>query len=228
MSQKYSHINANSKLANMHHNANKFDLKCKEIDIGNMCAKNCAECCKDFFFVSENEFLMILEELIHRKEDIGNYHKKAKKVLEIMQKEYPSTYDTLCENMKTSNIGKNILQYFNDFDNYEKLPYCIFLNSKGQCDIYAVRPMVCRTYGTTTVCAKIKNSGVALKEEVALRENTLIKAKNGEKIMKRPYPLFYWFATFLEMPYLPMTLGKLGAIKTLNEQQYAEFTKNLT
>ena len=45
--------------------------------------------------------------------------------------------------------------------------------------------------------------------------------------MKRPYPLFYWFATFLELPFLPITLKKLEAIKTLNEQQYAEFTKSL-
>lgn len=227
MSQCYNRIKVNSKLANMCHHVNRFDLKCKEMNISNMCVNNCVECCKDYFFVSENEFLMILEELIHKKRDIGNYHKKAKEILEIMQNEYPATYDILCEKMETGMFDKLEPKYFNDHDNYEQLPYCIFLNERNQCDIYEVRPWICRSYGTTVECSMIGNSNIEMQEDHNLRENTLIKGKKGELIMKRPYPLFYWFATFLELPFLPITLKKLEAIKTLNEQQYAEFTKSL-
>lgn len=79
MSQCYNRIKVNSKLANMCHHVNRFDLKCKEMNISNMCVNNCVECCKDYFFVSENEFLMILEELIHKKEILVIIIKRPKK-----------------------------------------------------------------------------------------------------------------------------------------------------
>lgn len=102
-----------------------------------------------------------------------------------------------------------------------------FLNSENKCTIYNVRPGVCRCYGTTHCCDLIRNNNIEFPEcEKMLLEGQLIKKYNSPSIVKRPYPLFYWFSYFLEKPYYPIIKIKLEAIKTLSESQYYDL--NLT
>lgn len=220
-------INGESKLANIYRAINAYDIACKEKNIYNACINGCSKCCSDFFFISENEFLMIVEELLYRKENINNYITKAKDVMENINKTHPDVIKKLDEYMPTSfNEGLNS-EYFKDDFNDSDLPKCIFLNENNKCTIYDIRPFVCRTYGTTKLCEYIKNPISSFEEEqkMILESKIITDIKNSEPIVKRPYPIFYWFGFFLEKEYYYLTMKKVENIKNMRLDDYYNFNK---
>ena len=148
-------INGESKLANIYRAYNEYNNACIQKGICNNCRKGCSQCCNDYFFISESEFLQILEELIYRKININDYISKAKAVKKHIQEVHPEIIKKLNEFMPKSvdNIDES---FFKDSINPPDLPACIFLDN-NKCSIYNVRPSICRGYGTTEECRIIKN-----------------------------------------------------------------------
>ena len=221
------HISGESKLADMYRKNAAFDEVCNNLGIGNTCINGCSECCKDYFFVSENEFLMIVEELLHRGENIKLYMEKAQKNKKIIAEKHPELLEKLEKIMPSG--GRECLNssYFRDNENPRDLPACIFLNGQHKCSIYNVRPFICRTYGTTEVCQFLSNNHIPLQEQINMMENTIIRSDDNQSIMKRPYPLFYWFSEFLKKPYDFLTLTKVEKIKNNTEKEFYNFNRQL-
>lgn len=142
-------INGESKLANIYRAYNEYNNACIQKGICNNCRKGCSQCCNDYFFISESEFLQILEELIYRKININDYISKAKAVKKHIEKVHPEIIKKLNEFMPKSvdNIDES---FFKDSINPPDLPACIFLDN-NKCSIYNVRPSICRGYGLSLI-----------------------------------------------------------------------------
>ena len=218
-------INSESKLAKMYMAYNCYDMACKEYEICNTCINECAKCCSDFFLVNESEFLMILEDLIHRNVDISEYVKKAKEVLEKIKERYPKLVDTLEECMPTIIDAGLDSKYFEDAFDLSGLPKCIFLDNRNKCSIYKIRPIICRGYGTTETCKYTKNPKIEIEEKQRLMEECLFitNSKMERPIVKRPYPLFYWFACFLDKQYCKTTIERLNNCKNMKLDDYYKY-----
>lgn len=218
-------INEKSKLADMYKANVLFDKACTARAIVNNCISGCSECCKDYFFVSENEFLMILNWLLYKGENIHLYKEKALETLEIIKYRHPDIVEQLNKYMPKGGSETLDSNYFKDDEKIIDLPPCIFLNSERKCSIYECRPIVCRTYGSTTWCDIIKNGTIEIKETTDLyNASTFIYGKNGALIMKRPYPIFYWFSFFLEEPFYSTMLLKATKFKDISESDYYDFS----
>ena len=72
-----------------------FDEACQNLGITNLCVDGCSICCSDYFFVSENEFLMIAENLMSEGESIESYIEKAKNTEKIIQEQYPELIEKM-------------------------------------------------------------------------------------------------------------------------------------
>lgn len=221
-------IHAESKLANIYKVYNEYDNICIKKGICNNCIKGCSQCCSDYFFVTENEFLLILEELLFRKMNIDKYIDKAKEVMDYIGKFHIEIIEKLNESMPMS-FDKIDITFFQDSINPDDLPACIFLEN-NMCSIYSVRPSICRGYGTTEKCEKIKNMNCDFQEKNKMFMETSIISKNGNmesSILKRPYPLFYWFAYFLDDSKYNLTMEKVKRIGNTKNDDYYDFTKFL-
>lgn len=222
-------ISGESKLADLYRAYSSFDDDCKEKGITNTCPSNCSRCCSDFFFISENEFLLILEEIIHRGEDITLYKEKADKVKQVLLDSYPSVISQLEESME--NGGAELLQtrYFIEYERADNVVSCIFLNNNNKCSIYSVRPSICRQYGSTVACQFLKNKEWNIDSEKKLVEGIILKkGPTDNAILKRPYPLFYWFSTFLDEKHISHTLSKMEKFATLKKESYYDYTLAIT
>lgn len=203
-----------------------FDEACQNLEITNLCVDGCSICCSDYFFVSENEFLMIAENLMSEGESIESYIEKAKNTEKIIQEQYPELIEKMNKNMSGGQHDFLSSEYFLDTERLEDFPKCIFLNKHHKCSIYNVRPIICRTYGTMDCCDIIANPKVSIQQQDELMKNMLIRSKDKKVIIKRPYPLFYWFARFFDKPLVEVTYRKIEQIRKATETDYFEFSKN--
>lgn len=219
-------IDETSKLADMHKVNLIFDKFTERQGIKNNCMPNCHACCHDYFFITENEFLLILERIIYlRKSDLGNIIEKAKHYQKVFQDRHPKEYKKLNEYMPP---GRNLFEsvrYFSDTAiNNRELPACIMLDDNGLCAVYDNRPYVCRIFGTCQPCEYLNIEKSVSKELISLislmEASQNIVGEGGKVIVKRPYPLFYWFSTFLDEPYKQTIMMKSEKIKALTEQEY--------
>ncbi|MCB6916224.1 YkgJ family cysteine cluster protein [Enterococcus avium] len=221
----HSSIKENTKLADICIANVSFDRKVNQEKIQANCRENCSACCSDFFFVSENEFLLILDGLERKggKKLIDNYIQKALEYQSYLMEKYPETLKALDSFMPqgTPNESKS---YFNDNFDWDRSKPCIFLES-GKCTIYENRPLICRTYGVCDTCEIICNPTRHFEEEKKLLEGMML---NGDEvILKRPYPLFYYFSYFLREEYFDQVMTKLSLIRTLPEYQYTNYYRDL-
>lgn len=213
-------INGESKLAKIYQGNHNFDLACKEMNIQNQCIQDCFECCKDIFFISENEFLLILEKLIYEKADISFYLEKAEKIQNAVVKIYPELMTQL-KTVSTNNKIDLLIKSSCDGLVNEELPPCIFLNERNKCDIYEIRPGICRMYGSTNTCRKLNNPDLQISACTQMEiEQDVILGPKGKKIIKRPYPIFYWFTHFLNDDCYAETIKRMATIKSLSENDY--------
>lgn len=78
------------------------------------------------FFVSENEFLMIAENLMSEGESIESYIEKAKNTEKIIQEQYPELIEKMNKNMSGGQHDFLSSEYFLDTERLEDFPKCIF------------------------------------------------------------------------------------------------------
>ena len=223
-------INGESKLAKIYKAQSEYDSYCQANGLCNNCIAGCSKCCHDFFFVTEMEFLTVLEYLDYNKYDISDYVTRAKKVLADIKLKYPLIIDKLDEYMPTTQTSRRPeTTFFDDSFNSKDLPICIFVNEENKCSIYDVRPYVCRGYGTSETCVFINNNKIDFQEKVNLiLEGDMLSSSVSEKtIIKRPYPLFYWFAYFLDEKYYDIVITKMRKFRDLKNDQYYDFNCKL-
>ncbi|ELC8463801.1 SEC-C motif-containing protein [Clostridium perfringens] len=118
-------------------------------DVKFKCKVDCCECCSDYFYISEEEFLVIMNYMItHFSEnEINIIRKKAKeymKHIEIINKDEFIELNNIQEGIREINGIHEILRVNTNI----KLP-CVFLK-EGRCSIYPVRPTVCRLFGSVS------------------------------------------------------------------------------
>lgn len=221
----HSTLDSDSKLATMYQANISYDKKVSNEKITANCFSGCSACCNDFFFVSENEFLLILDSLLRKggNQLVNIYKEKAQEYYRFLENEFPEIVLQLDAFMPQGNMEET-KDYFNDNYNWNRAKSCIFLED-GRCSVYEERPHICRMYGVCNTCELINNKGHDIQEAAELIQTSII---NGERaILKRPYPLFYFFSFFLNEPYYEGVLQKLTMIRTRNEKDYAKFTEQI-
>lgn len=209
----HSHINENSFIANLYRLQNEIDQEIEkqkgEKKLEFECKKGCIECCSQYFCVSESEFILIFDYIIknwemNKVEDIID---KCKEQWWVIKKDYPGFAEILKENI----TGKDKHDFLKTIMfNPSKLPFpCVFLDKKdNSCSIYKVRPLICRVHGISIIdsnndnepCSKIK-SILENKDRLVNLEKyydeifrfIFIKDNDNRVIVRRPFPLFYFF-----------------------------------
>lgn len=141
-------IHDNSLVANVLKIYSKLDKKIKD-NIRFKCMDNCNKCCYDYFYISEEEFLVIMYyiEKNFSKEKLKEIFIKANEYMSNLKENHKEEYNNL------NNITYGLVKY----KGYEMLKFipratrtekaCVFLED-GKCLIYEVRPFICRNYGT--------------------------------------------------------------------------------
>lgn len=221
-------INEKSKIAKVYQRIVKYDNYVNESNIKNQCVKGCNDCCRDYFYIDEIEFLLILDRIISKdKKLVDYYHEKGIEYEMIFKSNYPAEYAKLDSLMQTSNNIMNRLSYYQD-DGLRKLKIqCIFMAESGKCEIYDWRPVICRSYGSTTKCELINNDGIVCDELTDLVNETQFINGKYDKISNRPYPLFYWFSIFLIPEFRKLTLDKVKKACELKEEDYQKYKYGL-
>lgn len=217
-------VSDNSLLAEIYCVRNNFDEVVSKQKGRINCPVNCSECCSDYFPISENEFFVILDSLQRKGGNalVRKYISKSNEVYREMKERYPefvSQLDSYNSRMTTYDL-------LGDLDSNIQagsgLP-CIFLEN-GRCSIYQDRPNVCRFYGMCNKCSIINNLPYRLPEQNTLTKLNELNLKNGKVLVKRMYPIFYWFYYFLNSENYSFTIGKLNIFRSQSAKQYIEFT----
>ncbi|HBR01149.1 MAG TPA: hypothetical protein DD738_00885, partial [Ruminiclostridium sp.] len=127
------------------------DLDISIGNLGNVCIQSCCDCCYDYFYISLKEFFAILHFIRSQR---GEWYLKkkilmAKDNLEALKRQSPEEYQRLNSTFDKIPLDISMVRkLFNDTQYVKKLNRpCIFLQH-GQCEIYQVRPYICRLYGS--------------------------------------------------------------------------------
>jgi len=175
------------------------------------CHKGCFNCCYDDFSISEVEFELIMREMKKwNQEDVEQVFDRALAQCEEIKEKYPIIWENL---EKDAHADISIFnKQFEDHGKIQRNDFpCPMLNSETKsCMVYDVRPVICRTFGTThmefnsydlyLVCEYIPNSITherttpsidREREDAALFTN--LKTPTGQVAYLRPYPIYYWF-----------------------------------
>lgn len=173
------------------------------------CPHYCHQCCFDYFFVSELEFFLIFWYLKEKKDISFFQHivSRAKLQRRILQEEFPQKYEELNHVLFGAHqVSKDIEHIFDDRLSGKTISLscaCPFLDEKGKCSIYPVRPVICRIYGSILVGTEYNDYMRCDKtgDYLRLTENDLKKVQSLGQIGKyytRPYPLLEWFAVLAQ------------------------------
>ncbi len=195
------------------------------------CKKRCCICCYDYFYISEAEFYTILYDIIHKNKGNEYLDTLILKAIELSnQLKYliPKEYEKIHSNI----LSKPISYYINPIDiGLIRLGKpCIFLNSKNKCEIYNVRPLVCRQFGTVIrsdmkcfVCENVHyhHNIDYSKTNNSQKVNSLLFAG---KYFRMPKPLLYWFSEFIPI----IKLNNYCVLKKMCEQDYEEYIRRQT
>jgi Fe-S-cluster containining protein len=198
-----------------------FDAFTANLGITNICIKGCNSCCKDYFYICENEFLYILQFLHARHMNLSKYIGSSRLYANFFRRKHPDVFDDL----ETYKQTEREICRENDLTDYNDLPLCIFWEEGLGCAIYSARPSVCRWYGTCAPCKIIGNIKVGMMAVQKLADNILpiYSSKNNQYILSRSYPIFYWFYKFLSPNYKELTRIKVKLFSYASEEKLAEF-----
>lgn len=215
-----------SKLASIYIANVDFDKYVNEEKIGANCPKECSACCSDFFFITENEFLLILDSLLRKGGTalVNKYIARANEYHQYLDNGFPDIINNLDKHMPRSDSLSSVQKYFNDNYGWNRSKSCIFLED-GRCSIYEDRPHICRMYGVCATCEIISNPERKLSVAVKLAETDIIMG--SRPILKRPYPLFYFFSFFLNGKYYETMMKKLSMIRSQDDLGYGNFTESM-
>jgi len=203
--------------------------------ISSPCRIGCASCCSDTFNISDIEFELILKDIKEKwnLSDLEKLYNKSLETLEWLRVNDPKYYKIL----EADGTGKiDDTPYLKQiFYGNSRHSACLFLDEKtNSCRIYNIRPLVCRSHGTThdsnflykddIVCeyipSTIQNSKVTPDASELIKQgNDIFHIKKENAIIRiREYPIFYWFVI-----YYRRTGKKDGSI--LREDENFRFSK---
>lgn len=174
------------------------------------CKEGCASCCSQFFEVSEDEYATI-DFLLHQLpiKEQSNLKIKAQVLLDIFQENWPDFYSDYFA-ATTSKLHNEA--YYKRLERFQINIPCIFLSDEGRCEIYASRPIVCRTTGSGflqlfnrgAICSVIHSSLFTPLWQADLRTFNIEIDKlrwieeDSPMAIQRQYPLFYYVAKRFE------------------------------
>ncbi|MCD8138097.1 MAG: SEC-C domain-containing protein [Parabacteroides gordonii] len=191
-------INSESRLAKMYQANFALDEYCRKHDLVNNCPSGCCRCCTNNFKISENEFLMILEKLSYEHRDIELYIGKSLKVAELVELGY-----------KLSDMAN-----------------CIFLDNNGRCEVYDVRPRVCRTFGSTEGCLIINHYyNLELPEIQNLTKTHDTCIPYTERRFPIRKSIYLWFYDLKDDEVRDRAYKSMGIIRNCSDEEYYNYLR---
>lgn len=192
------------------------------------CSKGCASCCSQFFEISDLEFSIIFEKLMHLDEKRKVYFKdKSETIMSLFKEHWSSFYK---EYFSEDTIFLNNSDYYDHPERFEVMLPCIFLSDEGSCEIYNERPSTCRTTGVAfqhfinrgAVCEYIKlglTTPLWQANLIDIRDDIesikWIEDDNTEEF-KRQYPMFFYVYDMLSNDNFDKYSKQLSTYKSLN------------
>jgi Fe-S-cluster containining protein len=194
------------------------------------CAKGCASCCSQFFEISTIEFLVILNQLKTIESDLLETFQENSKVLMSLFKEYHHNFfESYFNDSSPNSVNQTYYQHPERF----KIHFpCVFLSKEGACQIYPVRPFVCRTTGVGykrrfewgPICNEIHNGFLASFWQVDLRKFLPEIDAISWGVSLRQYPMFYFMFEYFTNHSNPFTNSLL---KSCFEDSEVDFLEKL-
>lgn len=201
------------------HCTDKAQVKCK---------KGCADCCKQAFIISPNEYYYIADYYINTY-GIESFQKLlSENYLNWLQfeKDNPKIAENLKRNVEGNNILNlvdNLMEYLYETKETNKI-YCPFLDKESMsCSVYDARPTVCRMHGTTktseyarmdikqAICDNYDDTvdlnGLPMIDDLLLKEKDLSMISSQKfkvKTIERCFPIFYFLKTQYDVGVLPL------------------------
>lgn len=191
----------------------------------NTCLKGCVDCCRDYFYATQSEFYLSLNELLNLPINFDYFYNKAKITFDFFSHYLPSEIkrlDPLTSNRLLANVGEDFA--YGENVNYHNLPDCVMLNSK-RCTIYNGRPNTCRLYGTVNTCEYLNNPDYSQDQYTnyylyPLVQNTQFIHSEGFKLNTRRYPLWFYYYYFMQPAFRPYIIENLNRLKKQSEDNY--------
>lgn len=169
------------------------------------CKEDCAECCYQYFYITQIEFYTILQHLVRNKVDLQSLHDKSVKQLNYLKENYSKEMDFLEKDYgRTLGSYELVNEMIDDTKIFALDIPCVFLDEHNRCSIYQVRPFICRAYGTCKGHGKCPyiDKDVLLDDfedkMIHIENLNLFQLADGSTRFERPYPIIYWFSEFLE------------------------------
>lgn len=191
------------------------DIYCAESFATNrnhsFCKRGCNLCCNDLFYVSRAEYYTIKNHLLSsHTNELEMYVSKAKVLYKQFKNDLPEEYEHL---MQTTTI-ENIEDLLNPKESNLRFKMCLFNDPQtGSCNIYDVRPFVCRIYGiawdSDLFCeniqkevsswrffrkSRVKKRMIQISPIRHLHQKLISFESRSQQIKDKPMPLIYWFA----------------------------------
>lgn len=199
----------------------QFDDYAAKLGVTNMCIPNCNACCKDYFYITEYEFLYLLKFIEENHLDLSQYLFLSRQYANNFSKLHPQKFKELETYMAT----QNQIIADTDKEQFNNLPMCIFWEKNKGCSVYPVRPSVCRWYGSCVACQYIGNNNIGKEvvEKLFISTSLSHNKKYRKTIAHRSYPIFYWFYEFLSTKYKKLTDRKVKLLSSVSEEKFTEF-----
>ncbi|MEG0429949.1 MAG: YkgJ family cysteine cluster protein [Hydrogenoanaerobacterium sp.] len=177
----------------------------EENNVKFFCYKGCSDCCDEYFYISESEYLAIRQYVAAH--GVSN-HQAAVEQRQKLKDSYPNEFDKLLSPVVQADS-------FDDNKVPKGFAPCIFLKD-GACSIYPVRPILCRLYGVSrsyALCKYIfKRCRGFLRSKAGFQkrleshtvnvpygkkwiEGIDFIVDNGNTVLMRQLPLFWWFSS---------------------------------
>lgn len=158
------------------------------------CIEKCHSCCSDYFYISEWEFYTILFYIQNEYEPQYTFDKinYSKKQLNLIRSNYHDEY----EHLNGLCFDSSIESTFRPKSNLHIV--CPFLNDSGLCDIYPVRPMICREYGRIKHCYCDFLPQTKLIDINGFSDNNRIEKLYSPYGLRKPYPIIDWLGSMTE------------------------------
>lgn len=220
----------------------------KDILKNTKCHKGCSNCCHHYFGISNTEMMVILDYIEQKHHDLFyTYINKGKELNSTFLHKFPRDYKDL-DYIPPQNSQIALLKTLHN-KSHISLP-CVFLNTEtNSCDIYEVRPFICRFHGlffnaqTTSpdweVCSHIPSLQSNLSNMIdgstfynryldnVLLQTIIIKGTE-HKILGRLYPIFHlYYFMFKNSKYFNniLTTPKFGGALTYTRSEYMNTLK---
>ena len=216
-----------SKINKMKNNILEVDGFLENNKYLNTCLKDCADCCRDYFYASQTEFYLTLDGLLKNPNNLDYFYNKSLEVFNFFSHYLP----TEIKRLDPMTSSRQLSSHYEDYSagehiNYHQLPDCIMLNNK-RCSVYINRPNTCRLYGTVNRCEYLvmndySNDDFTNYHLYPLVENLQLIHSEGYMLKTQKYPLWFYFAYFMRPEFRPYVINNLNKLKELSEDDYIE------